>query len=196
MRYGVSLVEHTFRFIRPRSWLDFGAGGGELLLAATAAGVDEVVGVELDHYARAVAGRRNLEVAECLTEFAGRTFEVVSASHVLEHVEDPLETLRRLADKVSQTGAMVICQPTPRGIVPNLWPAQWPGWRLGEHLWHFTPRSMTRLVVEAGMAVENVHTTALDYSFQIGRSLPAALLAKASTTFGHGDQFYLIAKHP
>lgn len=189
LEYGAEVVDFVLSHGRRSSWLDYGAGGGELLMAARQRGVEQVTGVDLDSGGRALASERRIDVHRSLDDLYGRRFEVVSASHVLEHVDDPIETVKSLTKHLLPGGLLVVAQPNPNGLLPRLMPAHWSGWVLSEHRWHFTLRSMRSLFDLAGLNQFSLRMSSLDHPLRFDRTLPFALLGRAGALVGQGDQF-------
>lgn len=121
-----------FRFIRsflaersPRSVLDVGCGTGNNLTVPLSLEFPETrfVGIDPDRvsvdYARQKNERDNLSF--CVTEElpAHETFDVVIASEVIEHVEDPKQFLQLLQSRLSPSGRLVLT--LPNGFGPFEW---------------------------------------------------------------------------
>lgn len=76
--------------------------------------------------------------------------KAVSCRHVLEHVESPYDFLVALRALIAQEGVLFIETPDARGITQDvlgheLW---------DQHLYHFTPTNLERLLVRSGYCVE------------------------------------------
>lgn len=194
LEYGSEIVDFVLSHGRRSSWLDYGAGGGELLLAARQRGVEHVIGVDLDSGGRALASERQIEVHRSLVDLEGRRFAVVSASHVLEHVEDPVETVKSLTNHLQPGGVLVVAQPNPNGLLPRLMPAHWSGWVLAEHRWHFTPKSMRAVFEHAGLNLVSFKRSSLDHRLHFDRALPFDLMGKTGALVGQGDQFLALGR--
>jgi SAM-dependent methyltransferase len=144
---------------RPRSGgrlLDVGCGEGSFLNAA-AEGYD-VYGVELDAEAAARAeqllpGRITTGTLDDLPAHLA-PFDVVTLFEVLEHVADPLETLRACQTLLKPGGMVVISVPNRlrRGADDD--PVDWPP----NHLTRWTPAAMKALLRRAGLDVDACHT--------------------------------------
>ncbi|MEO9119878.1 MAG: class I SAM-dependent methyltransferase [Solirubrobacteraceae bacterium] len=150
----VRIVERATRARRPGDWLDVGAGTGELLAGARERGW-RVQGVEPERTAAAASRARGLAVAQAELEAAGlpeRSFDVVSAFHVLEHIPDSRAFLRSLARWVRPGGHVVIEVPNFAAYQRGRLGPLWPGLRPGEHLVHFTPRTLAATVRAAGLS--------------------------------------------
>jgi len=149
----VRIVERAARGRRPGDWLDVGAGTGELLAAARERGW-RVQGVEPERTAAAASRARGLAVAQAELSAAGlpeRSFDVVSAFHVLEHIPDSRAFLRRLARWVRPGGHVVVEVPNFAAYQRRRLGPGWPHLRPGEHLVHFTPRTLAATVRAAGL---------------------------------------------
>ncbi|HEY2386751.1 MAG TPA: methyltransferase domain-containing protein [Candidatus Binatia bacterium] len=113
-------VEHLARRCAPDArWLDLGCAYGYLVAEARAGGFRSV-GVDVSAYALAkvaaaapsVAGRVARGVLERLP-FPDRSFDVVSAFDVLEHVVDPETALREIHRLLRPGGVLVAATPDP-----------------------------------------------------------------------------------
>jgi SAM-dependent methyltransferase len=128
----------------PGLLLDVGCGSGELLLQARATGWD-TVGVDLVPDAVKAAVGHGLDVRESLLQDSGlpeRSFDVVCATHVLEHQVDAVAFVRMLSRWVRPGGHLFLEVPNwhsmnRRGLGPG-----WPSLRPQEHLSHFEPRTL------------------------------------------------------
>lgn len=95
-------------------WLDIGCGGGFFLKLCREAGY-EVAGLELARQAREKASKvLSLEIEREPVEdcaFAPGSFDVVSMNNVLEHIPEPLKTLREVHRILRSGGLLTISVP-------------------------------------------------------------------------------------
>jgi SAM-dependent methyltransferase len=107
---------------RPRTLLDVGCGFGFAVDFWQRTGRGEGVGVELADYGRIGAKQLGIVVhAEPLEEcgdLAGRKFDVVYASEVVEHVPDPAAFVAMLADRLTDDGVLVLTTPSMEFVRP------------------------------------------------------------------------------
>lgn len=147
---------------KPRSLLDIGSGTGEVLLTAQERGW-RVQGVEPERTAAAMARERGLPVEVAMLEDSGlpeRSYDVVSAFHVLEHVPDSRSFLRTLMRWVRPGGHLVIEVPNFDSVLRRRFGPDWVHLRPLEHLVHFTPRTLTRTLQAQGLQPVSVRTPA------------------------------------
>jgi SAM-dependent methyltransferase len=138
-----------------RRVLDVGAGDGALVWAMEQLGRD-AVGVEPAAAARTFAREhRGVTLFPSLDDVRG-PFDGAVLLHVLEHLDDPVASLRAVRAQIRASGALFVEVPNAgsvdlaaRGIRRDVLD-------LPFHLHHFTPRSLRRVVEAAGFAVEQV----------------------------------------
>lgn len=127
----------------PASWLDIGTGYGGLLEAARMRGVERLAAIEPTPARRAVLEGRGIEVFDGVD--SARTqqpFDIVSFSHLLEHVADPVGFVRSAAALVSDRGA-IFCE------VPNA--VAWIGTHDDPHVTFFSPAALEEVLRRAGL---------------------------------------------
>lgn len=140
----------------PAAILDFGAGRGHLIRALREMEI-LTEGVEPAAAARAHArDTHGIQVFATLEGVWPRRFDAVVALHSLEHVEDPVQTLKQLCE-VLQPGGHVFAEVPHAGGAGML-----SGTRreavldLPLHLHHFTPRTLSAVLARSGYEVETV----------------------------------------
>jgi SAM-dependent methyltransferase len=147
---------------RNGSLLDVGSGTGEVLMAARARGW-RALGVEPERTAADMARGRGLDVRVAELESSGlpeRSFDVVSAFHVLEHVPDSRAFLRMLARWARPGGSVCVEVPNFASVQRRRLREQWTGLRPREHLVHFTPRTLAGTFRAAGIDPVTVRSPA------------------------------------
>jgi methionine biosynthesis protein MetW len=171
------------------SVLDLGCWDGLLLAALRDRGATRVRGVERDPEARARAEARGLDVVSADLDdpawpdaLGSERFDAVILADVVEHVRDPLGTLRRIVERVLAPGGRVVLSVpnvahasvrlsllvgdfdrTDRGILDRT------------HLHFFTRRSLHALLAEAGLAVGEASDVVID----VPETVVASVLARA-----------------
>ena len=135
-------------FVRPGDVvLDFGCGGG-YILAGIPCG--ERYGVEVNPIARGDAARV-VKVHSAVDDLPPLLlFDVIISHHALEHVDDPLEQVKRLKYRLKPEGKMVFVVPS------EIWCKQ-RSYRAGDinqHLYTWTPLNLGNLFTRAGFVVE------------------------------------------
>jgi len=137
--------------------LDIGCGCGELLLWLKNHGWSEVCGVEMSRSAADLANRHGLNVF-CGTleqaRYPDRFFDLISLNQVLEHMHDPMQTLKEVHRMLKPDGLLLVGVPN-FGSFENavLGRHQSILTEVPRHLYHFTLRTLTRMLDESGFSV-------------------------------------------
>lgn len=143
------------RYLPSPGWLlDIGCASGAFLSAMTSRGW-EVEGVEpsRSHFADAsesLAGRARLQ--ECTLQKAqfSRSFDLVTAWDVLEHVPDPVQFLGLCTPLVKPGGYLLLNVPDLDSLQARLLGRRWP-LLLAEHLNYFNRASLRLCAHRAGL---------------------------------------------
>ncbi len=137
-------IEFVLRHVRPpHSWLDIGAGYGALLDEARRLGA-RTGAVEPDVQCRKAIEQRGHTVHARLADVSG-VWHVVSCSHVLEHVTDPIRLLGTMRALLPETGVLFCEVPNETGVMEAV--------EDEPHLLFFTETSLKRAAEQSGLAV-------------------------------------------
>jgi 2-polyprenyl-3-methyl-5-hydroxy-6-metoxy-1,4-benzoquinol methylase len=151
----------AFRWVpRDVRVLDIGCGFGESLGYHRARGCD-VYGVEADENIRRVAEKFGFKVHVGLFDpdvYEADFFDYVTLHQVIEHVTDPVQTLRGIARVLKPGGVAVLSTPNAGGWGAKLFGKLWINWHAPYHLQFFTRHSMRLAAEQAGLEVERVAT--------------------------------------
>lgn len=152
------------------SMLDVGCGTGEVLAVAANRGW-QVTGVEpVLESATFARERRSVDVRPTTLEESGlpeRSFDVVSAFHVLEHMVDGAEFLRTLTRWVRPGGHLVVEVPNWRSFHRRNAGGAWSNLRPLEHVAHYSPAALAATVRRAGISPVQVTTPTFLWDRQI-----------------------------
>lgn len=135
----------------PGRLLDVGCGNGIFLLRARQAGW-RVTGLEPDPIAVAAARRADLDVVQgTLDTWRGEeSFDVITASHVIEHVHDPLEFLRQIFSLLLPGGRIWLATPNAESLGHRRYGRGWRGLEPPRHMTVLTLGALQRLLQRAG----------------------------------------------
>jgi 2-polyprenyl-3-methyl-5-hydroxy-6-metoxy-1,4-benzoquinol methylase len=145
-----------FRPLGERRLLDFGCGAGAFLLRMkdrgwTATGLDfseaTVERLRTDLGLNALVG--TLPHAA----LAPNSFDLVTLWHSLEHVHQPLDTLREVHRLLSPGGQVLVAVPNIDSISFAWFHADWFGLDVPRHLTHYSPVTLKTMLEKAGFRV-------------------------------------------
>jgi SAM-dependent methyltransferase len=151
-------------FVPGSALLEVGCGAGRYLDLMRALGWQRVVGVDVS----ATAIRHAREALE-LEAYEGRveeialapgTFAAASLSHTLEHVPDPVGTLRRVHDLLRPGGALAVIVPNSCSLGFARFRQEWVPLDAPRHLVHFSRESLRLTCTDAGFEVVKMATSA------------------------------------
>jgi SAM-dependent methyltransferase len=201
----------------PGRCLDIGAAAGFFVKTAQDNGWD-AHGIELsEDTARLARDRYGVDVTSARLEettFEPESFDAITLWDVIEHVPEPVDTMRRVAKLLKPGGVVGIITPNLDGLFARRsykvgrridhWPAVEPP----AHLSQFSVQSMTALLDKVGLkTVETTHEPQpLGYVFGGPRQMLnpkrlvyAAIFAPLMVIGPHidaGDQMLVIARRP
>ena len=142
--------------------VDIGCGDGTFLHAAKRRGW-RVLGTEINAAMPAAAG---LEVWGSIADLRKRgPFDCITLWHSFEHLRDPVQGIKELADMLSPDGAIVIAVPNAQGWQARLFGRNWLHLDVPRHLHHFTLPSLEHVLGGAHLEVVRVWHHEVEYDW-------------------------------
>ncbi|HJU88367.1 MAG TPA: class I SAM-dependent methyltransferase [Gemmatimonadaceae bacterium] len=144
----------------PRSYLDVGCGDGRFLRVMERMGIPraQLYGLELDE--RVVAPlaasgfRVRCERVEESESIPPEGIDLITMFHVIEHVDNPKEVVRKLVSWLRPGGVLALETPNIDSVDSRLFSdSYWGGYHFPRHWNLFTPRSLARLLRDGGLEV-------------------------------------------
>lgn len=134
--------------------LDVGCGYGYFLKAAEKAGF-EPYGIDLSDAAveQANARFRGRVFSGTLDNSglpADLKFDVVFASHVIEHITEPVEFIRQAAARLRPGGLLVLVTPNIESVLARVSKARWVSFKIPEHVAYYSPKTIRALILRGG----------------------------------------------
>ncbi len=171
--------------------LEIGCGTGSFLGALKHKGW-ELHGVEMfSEPAELAAKRHGIKIHQGEVEkvdFPEKHFDAIFAWMVVEHLFDPVELLKKLGKSLRPGGYLVISIPNAGSWEFRFFRSHWFGLEIPRHLFHFTPKTIRRLLELSHFQVRHIFhqanvrnlTRSLDYRY---RGKENSLLYKAGLAF-------------
>ncbi len=141
------------RLGRKGKLLDVGCALGDFVAVARELGWD-AEGIEISAYAAAQARARGLRVRTGTLEevdLPRRSYDVVTLYDVIEHLTDPVGTLRRVRELLRPDGVVHMVTPNVGGLQARLLGARWYHYKPGEHIYLFSPKTAREAVERSGL---------------------------------------------
>lgn len=161
--FGALLAEVEGMLGRRGRLLDVGAGEGTLLRVAAERGWEvvglDVAGAMVQHVRRELGLPMHQGTLDTVA-LPASSFDAVILNHVLEHVRDPVTTLRRVGALLVPGGLVRLEVPNLASLSSQLKSAQsrlrlkrspWKHYSTDHHFWFFTPATLRRTIATAGL---------------------------------------------
>ena len=157
--------ERRFEQLKPflinKRILDFGCGAGGFLSNAKSFAAD-VAGVELELRVQTFYENSDITIFSSMEDAAssssGEEFDAITAFHVVEHLPDPREVLKKLGTMLKSDGRMVIEVPSADDVLLTLYDCdvfqRFTYW--SQHLYLFTASTLATLIKQAGLKVVSI----------------------------------------
>ena len=152
------LFDRIGRYKQSGRVLDVGCGVGQLLQVAQARGYT-AEGCDFSPWATEYARQAGYTVRTGSLEtlgYAERSFDIVIASHTLEHIPAPVPFLQAMRRVLKDDGLLVIAVPNIASVMAFAMRERWAGLKPEQHLWHFTPHTVRSLLSRAGLRTVRV----------------------------------------
>lgn len=140
------------------SILDVGCGDGSFVEVCIKHGFN-CQGIDLSASAVSLAQARRLPVTLTSafdSNFNSKTFDLITLFEVIEHVDEPLKLIDRLASLLSDSGLLYLTTPNYSSVERFILQSKWPVFH-SEHITYFTSYQMRRLIQKHFPTLELVH---------------------------------------
>lgn len=152
--------------------LEIGGGEGIFLEMLEFAGY-EVELVEPSFSAAGRASQRGLTVFN--DYFHNLKFEkkysLICLSHVLEHIDDPIETIRKLTSLLEPSGFILLAQTNFKGFMPRLQKEHWYAWVPHQHFSHFSLNGLRFICQQTNLSVKDYRYSRLVHGKSVYHSI-------------------------
>ncbi|MFP3043280.1 class I SAM-dependent methyltransferase [Treponema primitia] len=119
-----------------------------------------VTGVEISPAAEYARKNRSLDVRSLPLEenrFPDAGFDMVLASHLIEHLNDPSSFIREVYRILTPGGYFIVTTPNISGFQARLFRSRWRS-AIFDHLYLFSIKTLSRLLTKHGFTIERVRT--------------------------------------
>ena len=124
----------------------------------------QVQGIEPSPHGAEITRRQRIPVFEgSLEDFIGLPggYNVITSNHVIEHVPDPVATLKGLGSLLAPGGPMTIGVPNADSTFARALGREWHSTDLPFHLHQFSSNSLRVAAERAGLTVKSLSTVSL-----------------------------------
>jgi 2-polyprenyl-3-methyl-5-hydroxy-6-metoxy-1,4-benzoquinol methylase len=156
--------------------LDIGCGEGSFMSILRRFGLS-AVGIDISSAAVRLASQKKLMVLCCSLQecqFEAASFEVVTLWHVLEHLEKPLNDLRKIRRLIRNGGILGIAVPNSNSLQFKIFRENWIHLDIPRHIYHFSPETLRAITAKSGFRLVKFATSfedPVDFYHSFMRSL-------------------------
>lgn len=148
-------VGYTVRFLPALKGrlLDVGCGNGEFILTMSNLGW-RVQGVEPDSSSASLGRKAGLEIYEGTVEsvpLEPNSFDAITLNHVIEHLPDPVGTLKMLSNALRPGGWLISISPNPSGLLARWFKTSWRALDIPRHFVLLSPRALVSTSQQVGL---------------------------------------------
>jgi 2-polyprenyl-3-methyl-5-hydroxy-6-metoxy-1,4-benzoquinol methylase len=138
--------------------LEIGCGPGYFLREARSAGVARPVGVDRNPWAieEARRGGDEAHVGSIDVLAPERTFDAVVMLDLIEHIAEPVPFLEQVRRRLAPGGRVFLMTPNIRSLLARVAGERWVSFKIPEHLYYYSPRSMRSLLERCGFEVLSI----------------------------------------
>jgi 2-polyprenyl-3-methyl-5-hydroxy-6-metoxy-1,4-benzoquinol methylase len=191
------------------SILDIGCGTGDFLTLGN--NLYNVIGVEPNESAKAIAEKKGLQIYSTLDEVLEKKFDVITLWHVLEHVPNYDEYLIKIKSMLNNDGILIIAVPNYNSFDAKYYDNYWAAWDIPRHLWHFSKKSIQiiadkhqlKLIHIKPMYFDSFYVSLLSEEYKSGfkNIIKAGLIGLISNIKGiftkeYSSHIYILQKAP
>jgi len=177
------------RYISEGKLLEIGCGHGFFLEAAKQSPF-QATGIDISRYAVAYAQKEVCVDARVMdlykATFKPKTFDVVVAFQLIEHVQDPVTFLAAAHRLMKPGGVLLLATPNEGGYLRKLLGNHWLSFRHREHLYFFSSKTMRLILERAGF-------TDIQFCKDETRWYPLRHIFGGIKYYLHGNIFVLIS---
>lgn len=158
LRTALGLDARKLPPVTPGQMLDIGCASGGFMEQMKSLGW-KVEGIEFAESPASAAQAKGFKVQISSVEEAkspSEYYDVITAWMVLEHLHQPIQCLKRMRSWVKPNGFLVASVPDADSLARSLFKDRSYDLHLPNHLYHFTPKTLERLLNNAGWSIRRI----------------------------------------
>lgn len=121
---------------------------------------DDIGQFRIDNYVGGICHKINFMTDDIPKEMVGK-YDLVMGLHILEHINAPVEYLKRLKSLFRERGCLLIEVPNLNSFLCELSPEYAEFFYLYEHVSYFTEKTLRKTIEDAGYKVKRIFTKEL-----------------------------------
>jgi len=135
--------------------LDIGCGSGQFLYEMKQFGID-TYGIEPGEFEKEDLNLNIKRTTLKDAKFKDEAFDLITMNHVLEHVDNPSETLLEITRILKKDGMFIIGVPNTNSLAFRIFKKNWYQLDVPRHLFNYSDKNLKELLVKSGFAIKRV----------------------------------------
>lgn len=146
--------------------LDVGCGTGWLIKKLSMIGFTDVLGIDLFISKDSQINKKKVKIVQGnIFDVPDRKFDVIMFHHSLEHVPNPMETMKKACEMLTDDGTIIVRVPVIPNYSFNKYGVNWVNFDAPRHLFNFSLDSFDYMAKLCGMIVSKVIFDSNDFQF-------------------------------
>ena len=143
--------------------LDIGCGAGDFLQYMKENHWN-INGVDTSNKARKIANKKlNIKVMDPKDWINNKEkYDVITCWHSLEHVHEPWVYLDKIKKSLTLDGFLIVALPNYQSTDAKIYKEFWAAYDTPRHLYHFTIKSMDKIIKPHGLNIESIYRMNFD----------------------------------
>ncbi len=147
LKYKLEIIKKN---THSKNLFDYGCGDGAFLNFMHEKGYN-CIGFE-PHLAIKLDG---IKVVKELNEIEG-SFDIITLWHVLEHIEMPIDALKKIKNFMTPSTSLLIAIPNYKSYDADFYKSYWAGYDVPRHIYHYSKEGAIQFFKDNGFVVEKV----------------------------------------
>jgi len=156
--FPLTLIMRSLKIVHGGNYLDVGCGSGAFMKIIESAGM-KVFGVEPVKIGENHSNMNYLNIFHGFleeAEYPNDFFDLITLNHVLEHIHDPMKTLREIQRILKPEGTLIIGVPQSESFAYRVFGKNWIQLDVPRHLYTFSRSMLKKYAEGSGFKIERV----------------------------------------
>ncbi|MCK4553263.1 class I SAM-dependent methyltransferase [Candidatus Pacearchaeota archaeon] len=149
--------------------LDIGSGSGQFLYEMKQFGLD-VYGVETGEFNEKSVKKEKLNIQKTTLEkvkYKEDFFDAITMNHVLEHVNNPNETLKEIHKILKKKGLFIVAVPNYNSLAYKIFKSDWLALDVPRHLFNYSDKILKKLLEQEKFKIVKVRYNSRPSQFAV-----------------------------
>lgn len=138
--------------------LDIGSGSGQFVYEMKLLGVDSL-GVEPGDFDINDATKKGVKIIKgdlIASKIPKNSFDIITMNHVLEHVPNPIETLKELNGILKKGGTFIVGVPNTDSFAKKIFGKNWYQFDVPRHLFNYSTDNLKNALKKSGFKIKKI----------------------------------------